>query len=233
MQGLLLIAVLGVWWFTTWWVALTLYLIGSLWAHLLNARRLHRQLIVAFAIINEHAKELRIRRKQLTVQQSYGLIDDSKWQTERNIFASGVIEPVTGSLDDNKTRQAVEHAINRVTRNFASSSTPFHPGMDPLQYEALVADLLRDFGWATRLTKGSGDQGIDVIAEMRGKKVVIQCKLYSSTVGNAAVQEAIAGMRFEDANFAAVVSNSTFTQSAKQLATKTGVLLLHHVSTPI
>ncbi|MDP8984639.1 MAG: restriction endonuclease [Pseudomonadota bacterium] len=62
--------------------------------------------------------------------------------------------------------------------------------MDPLAYEQMVADRLSDLGWSARLTKGSGDQGIDVIAEMREKKAVIQCKLYSSPVGNSAVQQA-------------------------------------------
>jgi len=42
------------------------------------------------------------------------------------------------------------------------------------------------------------------------------------------VQEVIAGREFEKADIAAVVSNSTFTKSAKQLAGAANVLLLHH-----
>src|SRR5260364_238896 len=52
--------------------------------------------------------------------------------------------------------------------------------------------------------------------------------LYSQPVGNAAVQEVIAGKVFEQADLAVVVSNATFTKSARQLATSAGVLLLHH-----
>lgn len=74
----------------------------------------------------------------------------------------------------------------------------------------------------------SGDQGIDVIAEKSGTKVVIQCKLYSSNVGNSAVQEIIAGQIFENADFAAVVSNVDFTKSARQLASSSRVFLIHH-----
>ena len=47
--------------------------------------------------------------------------------------------------------------------------------MDPIEYEQMVADSLTDLGWQTWLTKASGDQGIDVIAEMRGQRVAIQC----------------------------------------------------------
>jgi hypothetical protein len=219
---------LGIWWLSNWWIALGVFCVGSLWVYFANVRRLHRQLETAFETINSHAKELSIRRKQLTVQQSYGLIDDSKWDAEMQLFMSRVIAPVAGRLEDPNNRQLVADAISSATQNFGASNTMFHPGMDPVQYEALVADLLRDLGWETRLTKGSGDQGIDVIADMRATKLVIQCKLYSSPVGNSAVQEAIAGMQFEDADYAVVVSNATFTQSARQLATAAGVFLLHH-----
>lgn len=58
--------------------------------------------------------------------------------------------------------------------------------------------------------------------------VVVQCKLYSQAVGNGAVQEALAGKAFAKAHIAAVVSNSVFTRKAHELATATGVMLLHH-----
>jgi hypothetical protein len=229
MLGMLIIVGAGVWWFTNGWIALGFFLIGIVVARYAELQRLHRQLATAISIVNSHGKELTIRRKQLTVQQSYGLIDDSKWDAEVEVFISRVVEPVTGSMDDApKNRRYVVHAIEEATQTFRSSTTDFDPAMDPVHYEMLVADTLRDMGWQTRITKGSGDQGIDVIAELRGKKLVIQCKLYSNPVGNAAVQEAIAGMRFENAHFAAVVTNATFTASARQLATAAGVYLLHH-----
>ena len=94
--------------------------------------------------------------------------------------------------------------------------------------EHLVAEQLSCAGWETQLTSASGDQGIDVMAEKFGLSLVVQCKLYSKPVGNAAVQEAIAGKAFAQADYAAVVTNSGFTRSAKELAQTSGVLLLHH-----
>jgi HJR/Mrr/RecB family endonuclease len=58
--------------------------------------------------------------------------------------------------------------------------------------------------------------------------VVLQCKKSSTPVGNKAVQEAHAGKGFMDADYAIVVSNNSFTPSAKQLASTLGILLLHH-----
>jgi restriction system protein len=69
---------------------------------------------------------------------------------------------------------------------------------------------------------------VDLIAEQAGRKVVLQCKLYSAPVGNSAVQQVFAGKAFEDAYVAVVVSNSTYTRSAHDLAAKNGVLLLHY-----
>ena len=70
--------------------------------------------------------------------------------------------------------------------------------------------------------------GADVIAEKDGIKVAIQCKLYNNPVGNDSVQQVLAGKVFYGAQFAAVVSNSEFTKSAKQIAEISNVLLLHH-----
>ncbi|MBI4842975.1 MAG: restriction endonuclease [Nitrospirae bacterium] len=69
---------------------------------------------------------------------------------------------------------------------------------------------------------------MDVIANRGNIKAVFQCKKYSKPVGNGAVQEVIAGKKFEKANIAAVVSNTSYTKSAKQLANVAGVHLMHY-----
>lgn len=98
--------------------------------------------------------------------------------------------------------------------------------MDGHQYEYQCAKMLRSKGFTkVSVTKGSGDQGIDVIAYSGGKKYGIQCKYYTSPVGNHAVQEAFAGAKFYNCDVAVVMTNNTFTPAARELAKKTGVLL--------
>ena len=101
------------------------------------------------------------------------------------------------------------------------------PIMSPVAYERYCADVLRRAGWHATLTPSSNDQGIDVLARKGGVRIVIQCKLYSGPVGNAAVQQALAGREYVRAHHAAVVSNAAYTASARDLARRTGVLLLH------
>lgn len=98
--------------------------------------------------------------------------------------------------------------------------------MDGHQYEYQCAKILKNKGFSkVQVTKGSGDQGIDVIAYSGGKKYGIQCKYYTSPVGNHAVQEAFSGAKYYDCDVAVVMTNTTFTPAAKELAKKTGVLL--------
>jgi hypothetical protein len=99
--------------------------------------------------------------------------------------------------------------------------------LDPLEFERRCAATLTMLGWSAQTTKGSGDQGVDVVADKEGVRLVLQCKRYSTAVGVDAVQQVYAGQRFYDARFAAVVSNSSFTVGAKHLAAKCGVKLLN------
>lgn len=100
--------------------------------------------------------------------------------------------------------------------------------LNPLEFESFCAKILRENDWAASTTKGSGDQGIDVIAEKNGITAIFQCKKYSSPIGNKAVQEAIAGKVFASADYAFVVSNAEYTPSAKELAVKSGIHLFHY-----
>jgi len=98
--------------------------------------------------------------------------------------------------------------------------------LDGPEFEAYVALVLMDNGFKhVEMTKGSGDQGVDILAERNGKTYAIQCKNYAGAVGNFAVQEAFAGAEHYGCDLAAVICPGTFTRGAKELAATTGVLL--------
>lgn len=101
-----------------------------------------------------------------------------------------------------------------------------YDAMDGHDFEYFCADILSKNGYSdVEVTKGSGDQGIDIIAFKDDIKYGIQCKRYSSTIGNKAVQEAFAGKTFYGCHVAAVLTNQYFSASAVELAQKNGVLL--------
>lgn len=94
------------------------------------------------------------------------------------------------------------------------------------EFESFCAKVLQDNGFENvNMTKASGDQGVDIIAFKDGVRYAIQCKRYSNSVGNKAVQEVIAGMQYYGCPVGIVMTNSYFTKSAKELADKTGIIL--------
>ena len=91
-------------------------------------------------------------------------------------------------------------------------------------FEHWCADLLAQNG-CTNVTQASGDQGVDVTATKGGVKYAVQCKCYSSDLGNTPVQEVYAGKAMYECQVGIVMTNRYFTAGAKTLAAKTGVLL--------
>lgn len=108
------------------------------------------------------------------------------------------------------------------------AGTKFHEDMSPEKFERYCAAVLRETKWDARVTPASGDQGVDIVAEKRGVRIVVQCKKYSKPVGNRAVQEIVAAIAHESAQRGVVVTTSAYTRAAVQLAASNQVLLLHH-----
>lgn len=102
--------------------------------------------------------------------------------------------------------------------------------MDGYQYEEKCAELLKAKGFSdVQVTPGSGDQGIDVIAYQSKKKYGVQCKYYEGTVGNKAIQEVYAGAAYYNCDVALVITNSTLTKPAKELASKLKVEIWENI----
>lgn len=94
------------------------------------------------------------------------------------------------------------------------------------EYELICCKKLKQHGFThVQTTPRTGDHGIDILAKRTGKKYAIQCKYYSSSVGNHAVQEAFSGCSYYGYDIPVVLTNNVFTQSAIDEARKLGVQL--------
>ncbi len=99
-------------------------------------------------------------------------------------------------------------------------------GMEGHEFEYFCAELLEEHGFCeVRVTKGSGDYGVDILAEKDGISYAVQCKAYTSPVGVKAVQEAYAGRDYYDCMVGAVLTNQYFTKPAVEAARKLKILL--------
>lgn len=98
--------------------------------------------------------------------------------------------------------------------------------MEGHEFEYFCAELLERCGFeAVTVTRGSGDQGVDILAFKEDIKYAIQCKNYSSPLGNKPIQEVFAGKTFYHCHVGVVMTNSTFTKGARELADSVGVIL--------
>lgn len=98
--------------------------------------------------------------------------------------------------------------------------------MDGVHFEMFCRDLLLKNGFTNvETTQSSGDHGIDILAEKDDISYAIQCKCYSSNIGNAAIQQAHTGKSIYKKDIAVVLTNQYFTEQAKTEATVLGVKL--------
>ncbi|HWQ99927.1 MAG TPA: restriction endonuclease [Candidatus Methylomirabilis sp.] len=93
-------------------------------------------------------------------------------------------------------------------------------------FEQLLARLFGKMGYSVQVIGKVGDQGGDLIANKNGKRFLIQAKRYVGSVGNEAVQQAVAAKNHYECTSAAVVTTGTFTRGARELAKTNNVQLV-------
>lgn len=101
-----------------------------------------------------------------------------------------------------------------------------------IPFEEFLACVLRLHGYQVETTPASNDQGVDLVAVIHGQRFAIQAKGYANTVGNDAVQQVIAGMKLYNCDRAAVITNSSFTNSALILAESNECLMIDNTRIP-
>ena len=90
--------------------------------------------------------------------------------------------------------------------------------MNGLEFECYVADLLYRQGYSNVSLTEQFDYGVDIVAEKDGIRWGIQTKRYSGLVKAAAVRQVVTGLRLYGCDRGMVITNSTFSRVAKQLA---------------
>ena len=145
------------------------------------------------------------------LMNSQKVFKDEKWLREH-------YNHMNSTPDITTTKTCDEGKNSTISANFDN--------LDGLAFENWCATLLRNNGFVNvEVTRASGDQGVDILAEKGEIKYAIQCKCYSSDLGNSPVQEVHAGKSMYNCHVGVVMTNRHFTSGAKELATATGVLL--------
>ena len=133
-----------------------------------------------------------------------------------------IITELKQSIDSSNIKQKLKTKQQRKITKYTIDDIDLMTGVE---FEEFIALLFKKMGYSSKITKQSGDQGIDVIAIKNNTRIGIQAKCYSNAVGNAAIQEAVAGKSFYNCDKTVVVTNNYFTTSAIELAQANDVIL--------
>jgi hypothetical protein len=119
-----------------------------------------------------------------------------------------------------KRKEAEEATMLAVWRAYHESRTLNDVStMTGLQFEGFLAGLLSRMGYSEITLTPANDQGGDLpCISPDGVPLVVQAKRWKGVAGNASVQELLGAMRHYGRSKGIVVTNSTFTRSAVQLA---------------
>lgn len=105
----------------------------------------------------------------------------------------------------------------------------FVDGLNGLQFEQYVANLLKRHGFSKIKLTEKYDMGVDIIAEKNGECWGIQTKRYSGLVKASAVRQVVAGLSSYNCNKAMVITNSTFSKYAIKLARSNHCILIDRI----
>lgn len=138
----------------------------------------------------------------------------------RRVQDLAAIEWVKEQLQKQRARMAEQRARNLWERYYCMFDERHVSAMSGLEFERFVAKIYTRLGYSVSLTQRGADQGVDLILCKDGQKIAVQAKRWTGSVGNKAVQEAIAGKLYYGCSHAMIVTTSTFSNSAVALAAK-------------
>jgi len=179
-------------------------------------------------IVKLNEREEYIRKIFLPLQRNrvnkYGDIDLTDEINELDEFIDHFFDRETFDYFYTVSPSAI--VLNFIDDMLSASKVDEPIPLDGIAFEHWCANQIEAQGWSVAVSKATGDQGIDVLAENGDVRVAIQCKRYSNPIGNKAVQEAFTGAQDVDAGHSCVIGTGGFTPSARSIAAKTGVQLI-------
>lgn len=185
----------------------------------------------------QHAADIILETQQATVsmlQRRMGVGYSQAAKIIDQLEELGLIGPYQGTkpreimMTQSQWEEIKCERIESMTSTMTTIESELYKidNMEGHDFEYWCAELLKRNGFQEiTVTQGSGDQGVDVLAEKGGIKYAVQCKCYSKDLGNTPIQEVHTGKDFYGCHVGAVMTNRYFTPGAKEAAKRTNTLL--------
>lgn len=162
------------------------------------------------------------------VECGWEIDSDFKFDVIRNLLEKLELKYAEGELRQLITEIKEEIDLKEFEQNLSSqqkSGLGEFKDLDGHGFEGYIQKIFEFLGYTVIRTPLTGDQGADLIISKEGTKTVIQAKRYEGNVSNKAIQEVVAAKNYYKAEKATVVTNSSFTKGALELALANNVEL--------
>lgn len=116
-----------------------------------------------------------------------------------------------------------DRAKQQESKRRLSARTKHIDRMSGAEFENHLAEYFAACGYRIETTPTTGDFGADLVLRSRTECIVVQAKRWNSRIGISAVQEISTARHFYGADSALLITNSSLTRSAKELARRANV----------
>jgi HEAT repeat protein len=85
-------------------------------------------------------------------------------------------------------------------------------------FEDFIVRVFRALGYQAERKGGKGDRGLDILLAVGSNQICIQTKGYSNKLDAQPIREAVTGREYHKCDFCIVITNSEFTEDARETA---------------
>lgn len=115
---------------------------------------------------------------------------------------------------------------DEATSRYEKTQNTYWKSLKGTKLEKAMAELYKKMGYSVKMTKASGDGGIDLILSKKDETIVVQCKGHEKPIGVGIARDIYGSMMHFGANKAILVCPSGFTKGVVQFTTNKPIQLI-------
>ena len=167
--------------------------------------------VIAYLVKNSSFESTKKLFEQLALMDIY--ISDYKLIYKKSQLLKEKSQYLKGDFSNLKNEEMNNYLLENI-----------HSGTD---FEKYLVKLFKDMGYEVKHTGKAGDQGCDILLKKNDKTYCVQAKYYKNDLDNTPVQEIIGSLKYYNGDKGVVITNSSFTPGAHELARINGVILIN------
>ncbi len=99
-------------------------------------------------------------------------------------------------------------------------------GISGWEFEKIIAELFKKLGYTVSVTKGSGDEGIDLFLEKEGLRAGVQCKRWKTMIGQRVIREFYGSLIHAKLKKGFIITTNRFSKAAKDFVRGKSIILI-------